>query len=133
MAVEEGKVVGHILFTKVTIGGHEELALAPLAVPPTFQRRGIGLKLMEQGHKAARAAGFDYVVVLGHEKYYPKAGYQPASRLGIKAPFDVPDENFMAIKLNENAPTIKGSVQYDEAFGITKPDDGSAENQGSGS
>lgn len=118
VAIEDGKIVGHILFTKVYVGEYTELALAPLSVLPMYQRKGIGLALMKTGHNIAKKLGYDYAIVLGHSKYYPKAGYMPASIYGIKAPFDVFDEDFMAIKLNDEAKRIEGIVQYDEAFGI---------------
>ena len=73
---------------------------------------------MAKGHEAAGKLGYDYAVVLGHVEYYPKAGYVPAGRYGIKAPFDVPDENFMAVRLNDKAENLNGTVQYDKAFGI---------------
>ena len=97
VALLDGKIVGHILFTKVTVGGRTELALAPLSVLPSCQRQGIGQALMAEGHCIAKRLGFDYSIVLGHPGYYPKAGYRPASLYGIKAPFEVPDENFMAL------------------------------------
>lgn len=118
VAVENKKVIGHILFTKVYIGEFTELALAPLSVLPEYQRRGIGLSLIKKGHSIAASLGYNYSIVLGHSKYYPKAGYIPASVYGIKAPFDVPDKNFMAIKLNDKAAKINGIVKYDKAFGI---------------
>ena len=118
VAVLDGKIVGHVLFTKVTVGGRTELALAPLSVLPACQRQGIGQALMAEGHLAARRLGFDYSIVLGHPGYYPKAGYRPASLYGIKAPFEVPDENFMALKLNPSAGLLDGTVEYDGAFGI---------------
>lgn len=118
VAVCQGKIVGHILFTKVTIGEKTELALAPLSVLPDYQHRGIGQALMEQGHKTAQKLGYEYCVVLGHPQYYPKAGYQPASLYGIKAPFEVDDECFMAKKINPNAMPISGTVKYDDAFGV---------------
>lgn len=118
VAVEDGKIIGHILFSKIMIGGREELALAPLSVHPKWQKKGIGLALMAKGHEAAGKLGYDYAVVLGHVEYYPKAGYVPAGRYGIKAPFDVPDENFMAVRLNDKAENLNGTVQYDKAFGI---------------
>lgn len=62
--------------------------------------------------------GFDYSVVLGHAGYYLKAGYSSASRFGIKAPFNVPDENFMAVKLNPHAKELHGTIRYDAAFGL---------------
>lgn len=118
VAVDSGKIVGHILFTKVYVGNCTELALAPLSVLPAYQRKGIGLALMKEGHHIARKLGYDYSIVLGHPNYYPKAGYVPASIYGIQAPFDVRDENFMALKLNQGAKKILGVVQYDRAFGI---------------
>lgn len=114
----DGVIVGHILFTRVSVGREVELALAPLSVLPAYQGRGIGQALMARGHEAARRLGYDYSVVLGHPRYYPKAGYVPASEYGIKAPFDVPNESFMALKLNPDAANLDGSVEYDPAFGV---------------
>ena len=118
VAEVDGTIVGHILFTKADVDGHTVLALAPLSVLPTYQKQGIGLALMAEGHRIARELGFDYSVVLGHAEYYPKAGYCPASRFGIKAPFDVADENYMAVKLNPDAESLHGVVRYDAAFGL---------------
>lgn len=118
VAEEDGRIVGHILFTKADVGGHTVLALAPLSVLPPHQRKGIGQALMAEGHRIAKKLGFDYSVVLGHAEYYPKAGYCPASRFGIKAPFDVADENFMAVKLNPGAAELHGTMRYDAAFGL---------------
>ena len=118
VAVKEDKIVGYILFTKIKIENHEEIALAPLAVLPEYQKQGIGSMLIEQGHKIAKKLGYHYSIVLGSENYYPKFGYIPAIQYGIQAPFDVADENFMAIKLNATDTEIEGVVQYAKEFGI---------------
>lgn len=97
----------HILFTKAVVQGVEVLALAPLSVLPDYQNRGIGLSLMKEGHSIAHKLGYEYSVVLGHSKYYPKAGYIPASECGIKAPFEVDDESF-AQRLGITATTLEG-------------------------
>ena len=116
VAVEDQRVVGYILFTKAVVNGVQVLALALLAVLPEYQNRGIGLDLIAEGHRAARSYG--YSVVLGHPQYYPKAGYLPASRYGIRAPFPVADENFMVICLNAEPKPLDGIMEYDPAFGI---------------
>lgn len=118
VAVEDNKIVGHILFTKIKIGEYEEIALAPLAVLPQYQKKGIGRKLIENGHKIAKELGYHYSVVLGSENYYPKFNYVPAIQYGIKAPFEVPNENFMAIKLNDTDAKIEGTVEYAKEFEI---------------
>ncbi len=118
IAVQDNKIVGYILFTKIKIGKYEELALAPLGILPEYQKQGIGKRLIEEGHKKAKELGYHYSVVLGSETYYPKSGYVPAIQYGIKAPFDVPDENFMAIKLNNTNENISGTVEYAKEFGI---------------
>lgn len=66
----------------------------------------------------AQKMGYKYSVVLGHEKYYPKSGYAPASQYGIKALFQVEDENFMAICLNGTVGKLNGVMEYNEAFGL---------------
>ena len=118
VAIKDNKIVGYILFTKIKIGEYEELALAPLGVLPKYQNQGIGKKLIEKGHQIAKKLGYHYSIVLGSEKYYPKTGYIPASQYGIKAPFEVPNENFMAIKLNDIDTEIIGIVEYAKEFGI---------------
>ena len=114
----DGKIVGHIMFTKLKIGNQVQLALAPLSVLPDYQKQGIGTALIQEGHTRARALGYEYSVVLGSEKYYPKSGYSPAEGFGIKAPFDVPSENFMACMLNETGVEIHGTIKYAPEFGI---------------
>lgn len=114
-----GKIVGHIMFTKLQIGEHTALALAPLSVLPKYQRQGIGTSLILAGHKIAQNLGYSYSIVLGSEKYYPKIGYLPAETFGIQPCFEVPSKNFMAYRLCKNAPTISGIVKYAEEFGIT--------------
>ena len=118
VAVENEKIVGHILFTRAFVNGLEVLALAPLSVLPEYQNRGIGQSLIKQGHIIAQKMGYKYSVVLGHAAYYPKSGYVPASRYGIKAPFEVEDANFMAVCLNETSGNLNGIMEYDEAFGL---------------
>ena len=118
VAIEDNKIVGYILFTKVKIGDYEEVALAPLAVLPEFQKKGIGGSLIKKGHEIAKKLGYHYSIVLGSEKYYPKFGYVPAIKYGIEAPFQVDSENFMAVKLNDSIMEIKGIVEYAKEFGI---------------
>lgn len=118
VAETDGKIVGHIMFTKAKVAGNTVLVLAPLSVLPEYQRKGIGTALIKEGHKIANELGYEYSVVLGSEKYYPRAGYLPADNFGIKPSFDVPNENFMACKIKEGASDIHGIIKYAEEFGI---------------
>lgn len=118
VAEKDGVLAGYILFTKLKAERETPLALAPLAVLPEFQKQGIGSALIKEGHKRAKEMGYRFSVVLGSEKYYPKFGYIPASRYGIRAPFPVPDENFMAINLKGDGVKLNAQVIYDKAFGI---------------
>lgn len=118
VAVYENKIIGYVLFTKIKIEDSTELALAPLAVLPEYQRKGIGTSLVKEGHRIAKQLHYNYAVVLGSNAYYSKLGYISASKYNIKAPFDIEDEYFMAIQLNEKAKPIKGMVEYDKVFGI---------------
>jgi predicted N-acetyltransferase YhbS len=115
VADQDGELVGHIMFSKIKVDKHIALTLAPLSVLPKVQRQGIGGKLIERGHEIAKGLGFTLCVLLGHPGYYPRFGYIPASRFGIKARFDVPDDAFMAKKLTENI-DISGTVEYPNEF-----------------
>jgi putative acetyltransferase len=100
VAEERGKIVGHILFTPAWIDASpmpvHGMGLAPLAVAPECQRRGIGSALIQAGIEALRASGTPFIVVLGHPEYYPKFGFEKASTHGIRCEYDqVPDEAFM--------------------------------------
>ena len=121
LAEIEGKVVGHILLTKISICDgdikHQSLALAPVSVLPEYQGRGVGSALIKAAHAKAIALGYGSVVILGHKDYYPRFGYKTASQFGISLPFDVPEEYVMAIELIPNAlDGVCGIVEYDPAF-----------------
>ena len=122
VALIDNDIVGHILFTKITIisdNGNEynSLALAPMAVKPSYQKQGIGGQLINYGLGKAKELGHNSVIVLGHEHYYPKFGFLPTTKWNIKAPFDVPTNAFMAIELIENGLNgITGIVKYAKEF-----------------
>ena len=101
---EDNKLIGHILFYPLDIVNNNirfnSLSLAPVAVLPDFQSMGIGSQLIEAGLSKAKEIGFTSCVVLGHPKYYPKFGFERASKWNIKPPVDeIPDEAFMAIEM----------------------------------
>lgn len=114
----DGKLVGHILFSKARVGDQTVLVLAPLSVRPNVQKIGIGTALINEAHKIARQLGYSYSLVLGSEQYYPRFGYVPAKKLGITIPNGIPSANFMAIPLSEDAPPISGTVIYAKEFGL---------------
>lgn len=116
VAVINGKIAGHILFTKVKIADTLQIGLAPLSVRPEFQKKEIGTKLMDEGHKIAKKLGYEFSIVMGHPSYYPRVGYLKASIFEIKAPFDVPDEVFMALNLSDKEIQLDGTVEYEKEF-----------------
>jgi putative acetyltransferase len=117
VAEVDGDVVGHILFTPATIGAVSAAALGPVAVQPAWQGRGIGSRLILEGLAACRHAGYGIVGLLGHPDYYPRFGFQPASRFGIRCKWDVPDEAFMALALRPGAlDGVSGLFEYLPAF-----------------
>lgn len=121
VAVDDEQIVGHILVTKIRIVNekdvHNSLALAPVSVLPAYQGQGIGGQLIMEAHEVARALGYTSIVLLGHEKYYPRFGYKQADTFGIELPFDVPKVNCMAIELTENGlKSVHGMVKYPKEF-----------------
>ena len=122
VAEDAGVLVGHILFSPVTLannpGAAVVMGLAPMAVLPLFQRRGIGSALVRAGLDACRGLPAGAVVVLGHAEYYPRFGFAPASRFGLTSEYDVPDDVFMALELEPGALRGRtGLVRYHDAFG----------------
>lgn len=117
----KGRIVGHILFYPIEIKSEGKifpsLALAPMAVLPEYQKKGIGGKLVREGLKRARKLGFKSVIVLGHAAYYPRFGFEPASRWSIRSAFDVPDDVFMALELvKDGLKDVQGTIEYPPEF-----------------
>ncbi|KKI92868.1 GCN5 family acetyltransferase [Bacillus sp. SA1-12] len=118
---DHNRILGHILLSKINICNDdqivESLSLAPVSVLPEYQNKGIGRLLITEALKKAKELGYSSVVVLGHPEYYPKFGFKKASIWGIKAPFEVPDEAFMAIELSDHALfKASGVVEYPSVF-----------------
>ena len=122
VAISNNKIVGHIMFSPVTIesqeGVIEGMGLAPMAVIPELQNQGIGSKLVKEGLRIINNTTCPYVIVLGHEKYYPRFGFQRASKYGLKSQWQgVPDEAFMAMILNDSVmKKVSGIVRYRNEF-----------------
>lgn len=120
VAEENGEVIGHIMFSPVSLSGHPNLkvmGLAPMAVKPAHQKKGVGSALIRAGLDQCRQLGFSAAVVLGHPQYYPRFGFLPSSKFGIDSEYDVPEEVFMAVELRPDALSGKtGKVRYHSAF-----------------
>lgn len=120
VAVEDGAVVGHILFTPATVDDCPAvgMGLAPMAVLPSQQRKGIGSCLVRHGLDYLRDAGCPFVIVLGHPGYYPRFGFEPASKHGIRSQWEgVPDEVFMIQIFEDRAlPEGGGVARYRDEF-----------------
>jgi putative acetyltransferase len=116
VALSGGKVVGHILFSRVTIANapamFRTVGLAPVAVLPEFQRQGIGSKLILEGLERSKQAGYDAVVLIGDPTYYSRFGFLRATDFGLQNEYGVHDE-FMVLPLREWAlERVSGMVKY---------------------
>ena len=126
VALEENRLVGHILFSPVTIEDEERtvrgVGLAPMAVLLKFQRKGIGSELVRAGIERLKNMDCPFVIVVGFPEYYPRFGFESASRYDIKSEWDVPDEAFMILVLNESElGGISGVVKYQPEFAECDP------------
>ncbi len=119
VAEAAGQIVGHIGFSPVTVAGAAGgLGLAPVAVLPTFQRRGIGGKVIVEGLAECARIGAGFVVVLGEPSYYQRFGLMPAAGWGL---FDEYGGGaaFQAIELRAGAiPPGSGLVRYAPEFAL---------------
>lgn len=120
VADQSSVVVGHICYSRITLESDppaEVLALAPMAVTPAFQNKGVGTALMNESLAKADARGEALVVVVGHPEYYPRFGFVRASSMGIEPPWpDIPDEAFMVKPLSGYKEHMRGVVRYPKAF-----------------
>ncbi|WP_229640143.1 GNAT family N-acetyltransferase [Waterburya agarophytonicola] len=118
----DSKIVGHIIFSYIDLVDRETtlvLALAPIAVLPEYQNRGIGSLLITTGLEIAEKIQIPMVIVLGNPKFYNRFGFKPAINYGIKSPFDVGDEYFMVKFFNSDRHKYKGKVIYPITFNET--------------
>ncbi|HBW29442.1 MULTISPECIES: GNAT family N-acetyltransferase [Nostocaceae] len=112
-------VVWHILFSYIELVGEENLqvlGLAPMAVHPEFQRKGIGSALVKTGLEKADARGESLVIVLGYPQFYSRFGFIPSVNCKIESPFPVPDDVFMVKTLQSYQEKYQGKVIYPPAF-----------------
>jgi len=120
VAVEGDQVLGHIMFSPVTVGGGSEVkiyGLAPMAVDPAVQKQGIGSALVKAGLEYCKSHQVEAVVVLGHSAYYPRFGFKTAADFGLDCEYEVPSEVFMAQALNPGSlNVVEGVVKYHPVF-----------------
>ncbi|MFO7683118.1 MAG: N-acetyltransferase [Chloroflexota bacterium] len=120
VAVDQGAVVGHILFTPITIdnSGLIGMGLAPMAVLPSHQRKGIGSQLVRYSPEHLRKSGCPFIIVLGHPEFYPRFGFELASRYKLLSQWEgVPDEAFMVMVFNKTVmPKAGGIARYRSEF-----------------
>jgi putative acetyltransferase len=121
VAEADGKIVGHILFSRVSIitnsGTTGAVSIAPVAVLPSHQRQGIGSELVKVGLEACRRQGHKIAVVLGHPNFYPRLGFSWKLAQPLESPFGGGDA-WMATELTPGAlADIQGRVEYSPPFG----------------
>jgi putative acetyltransferase len=110
VATLDDRVVGHIMYSPAVVSAVAGAALGPVAVLPECQRKGIGTRLIEAGTRKIKEQACPFIIVVGHAAYYPRFGFRPASSYGITCEFDVPDEVFMVLVLNDAAMHGVGGV-----------------------
>lgn len=94
---DEGEVVGHCLFSPVTLNG-EDLhwqGLAPLCVKKEFEKQGIAQSLVTEGLETLAELGYPVSVVLGDPAYYHRFGFEPANKYGMKCKWEETESAFM--------------------------------------
>jgi len=109
----DGRVVGHIAFSPVTIsdGTRNWYGLGPVSVLPAYQRRGIGTALIREGLSRLQDVNAQGCCLVGHPDYYRKFGFKNLSGLVYEG---VPQEVFFALSFDRNTP--QGTVTFHEAF-----------------
>jgi len=113
IALRDEKIIGHVLFTSAQLDTDSELdiqLLAPLAVLPEEQNRGIGSRLVEKGLQILTRKGVKLVFVLGHPNYYPRFGFKQAGKLGLEAPYLIPEEIAAAWMVREMSPGLLSNL-----------------------
>lgn len=119
------ELIGHVLFTSVSIDSSAEsvaaMILAPIGVDASHQRTGVGRRLIRDGLRQLTAGGVQLVFVLGYPDYYGRFGFRPAGPLGIQAPHPIPSDHadaWMVLELTAGAIAANaGTVKCSEVLG----------------
>lgn len=128
VAEVDGKLAGHIMFSKAKVMdkegiAHEVLTFGPLSVLPEFRNRGVGSALMRHTIPKAREMGYSAIIIFGHPDYYPRFGFVNANRFGITTPDGKNFDALMAMPLFDGALSdISGVFIEDPAFEINAED-----------
>ncbi|WP_230251594.1 GNAT family N-acetyltransferase [Rhodopirellula halodulae] len=131
VAESNDKIVGHVLFTSVTIesasvstDGVTAQILAPLAVPSELHGKGIGTHLVKEALQQLAANSVQLVFVLGYPGYYSRFSFVPAGARGLQAPYPIPEKNadaWMVLELEADAAkSFDGTVKCCEALSHQK-------------
>jgi putative acetyltransferase len=119
VAIDDGAIVGHIMFSPLSVGSMVGVGLGPMAVAPGHQRQGIGSRLVEAGIERLRRAACPFIIVIGHPSFYPRFGFQPAAIYGVTCEWDVPAEAFMVNILDAKVSgSLRGQARYRAEFSI---------------
>lgn len=119
VAEEDGEIVGHILFSPVTldtpVGEVLGMGLGQLAVHPRNQNKGVGTHLSETGIRQLQQSGCLFIVVIGHATYYPRFGFARGTLHDIQCQWEnIPDENFMVLILDKPQQySLSGVARFD--------------------
>jgi putative acetyltransferase len=112
-----GQVVGHIMYSPISIGSLRGAALGPMAVLPELQRQGIGRQLVEAGNRLIKQGGCPFIIVVGHAEFYPRFGFRPARARGITCEWELPEDVFMVLVLDEaEMEGVSGLAKYRDEF-----------------
>jgi putative acetyltransferase len=117
VATQDSRVVGHIMYSPASVGDVIGAGLGPMAVLPEHHRQGVGSKLVDAGNRKLKEAGCPFIIVLGHATYYPRFGFAPARAHGITCEWEVPDDVFMLLVLDQaKMQRVSGLAKYRPEF-----------------
>jgi putative acetyltransferase len=117
VATVNGQIVGHIMYSPISIGSLRGAALGPMAVLPELQRQGIGSQLVEAGNRLIKQGGCPFIIVVGHAEFYPRFGFGPARARGITCEWELPEGVFMVLVLDEaEMEGVSGLAKYRDEF-----------------
>ena len=127
--IEEGKIVGNIVYTKMFTGterkmSDEVIAFGPISVHPDFQRKGLGKKLIGYTLDKAKCLGYKAVLITGDNNYYNPLGFESACRYHVYLPGTSEDDEavfFMAKELEEGyLGNNNGIYDFDICFNVSE-------------
>jgi predicted N-acetyltransferase YhbS len=126
VACDGDVIAGNIIYSRAKVinddnDEFEVLCMGPLAVLPSYQKKGIGSLLMNCSIEKARQLGYKAIFLFGNPEYYKRLGFRNTGEYNIQTSSGENFDAFMALELyNGSLKQVSGKFFASGSFEVTE-------------